>query len=120
MAKRHALFRARKSMKYRDSKLDKELRQWFFNDYSKRLLRRIKITEGSIRGLNHLDVSFDYPITAFAGVNGSGKSTILALACCAYHNTKKASNYQSGKIAITLIRTSFYSILMKSLLKVLK
>jgi predicted ATPase len=76
-------------MKYRESKLDKELRQWFANDYSKRLLRQIVIAEGSIRGISSLDVSFDYPITAFAGANGSGKSTILALACCAYHNYKK-------------------------------
>jgi predicted ATPase len=88
MADRHSIF-AGKTMKYRESKLDKDLRQWFVNDYSKKLLRRISITEGTIRGLNKLDVSFDYPITAFAGVNGSGKSTILALACCAYHNNKK-------------------------------
>lgn len=76
-------------MKYRESKLDKDLRQWFVNDYSKKLLREITITKGTMRGLSGLDVTFDYPITAFAGVNGSGKSTILALACCAYHNEKK-------------------------------
>ncbi|WP_296661730.1 ATP-dependent endonuclease [Paraburkholderia sp.] len=35
--------------------------------------------------MNSLDITFDYPITAFAGVNGAGKSTILALASCAYH-----------------------------------
>ncbi|MEP5178857.1 MAG: AAA family ATPase [Rhizobiaceae bacterium] len=31
---------------------------------------------------------FDYPISAFSGSNGSGKSTMLALAACAYHNSK--------------------------------
>lgn len=76
-------------MKYRETKLDKELRHWFTNDYSKTILRRIRILEGAMRGLTPFDVEFSYPITAFAGVNGSGKSTMLALACCAYHNDKK-------------------------------
>lgn len=77
-------------MKYRDSQLDKSLRQWFGNDYSKQLLRKIRIQSGSIRGLSYFDVDIDYPIVAFAGINGSGKSTILALACCAYHNIEEA------------------------------
>ncbi|CAJ0783067.1 ATP-dependent nuclease [Ralstonia chuxiongensis] len=72
-------------MKYRESDTDKELRQWFSNDLSKSLLRRMVLTQGSLRGVNSLDISFNYPIAAFAGVNGAGKSTILALACCAYH-----------------------------------
>ncbi|MFZ5933245.1 MULTISPECIES: hypothetical protein [Pseudomonas] len=40
-------------------------------------------------------MSIDFPITAIAGRNGSGKSTVLALACCAFHNLKtgfKTSN----------------------------
>lgn len=41
-----------------------------------------------MNGLNALDITFQYPITAIAGKNGAGKSTILDLACCAYHNTK--------------------------------
>ncbi|RED01283.1 ATP-dependent endonuclease [Ectopseudomonas oleovorans] len=72
-------------MKYRESNKDRELRSWFSNDYTKSFLRRIVLVEGSLRGVNSLDISLSYPITAFAGVNGSGKSTILAMACCAYH-----------------------------------
>lgn len=72
-------------MKYRESQIDKELRQWFSNDLSKALLRKIHLTEGSLRGVNSLNIDLTYPITAFAGVNGAGKSTILAMACCAYH-----------------------------------
>ncbi|KWB58021.1 hypothetical protein WL37_28830 [Burkholderia ubonensis] len=72
-------------MKYRESQVDKELRQWFAKDMSKALLRRIALLRGSLRGINYLDVTFTYPITAFSGINGAGKSTILALACCAYH-----------------------------------
>jgi predicted ATPase len=72
-------------MKYRESQIDKDLRHWFSNDLSKSLLRKIHLSEGSLRGINSLDIDFSYPITAFAGVNGAGKSTILAMACCAYH-----------------------------------
>lgn len=50
------------------------------------LLRRVTLHTGTLRGLNALDISFEYPITAIAGKNGAGKSTILALASCAFHN----------------------------------
>ena len=75
-------------MKYRESKKDKTLRGWFNTDYSRRFLRKIELQEGNLRGINALNLSFEYPITAIAGRNGAGKSTILALACCAYHNNK--------------------------------
>lgn len=77
-------------MKYRESKIDKELRSWFSADMSKALLRRIQVSKGNLRGVSSLDISFTYPITAFAGVNGAGKSTILALASCAYHANNNA------------------------------
>ena len=73
-------------MKYRESLLDKQLRKRFANDNAHMLLRQIKLKEGTLRGLDALDILFQYPITAIAGKNGAGKSTILALACCAYHN----------------------------------
>ncbi|MHB1647050.1 MAG: ATP-dependent nuclease [bacterium] len=75
-------------MKYRESQLDKDLRKRFANDNAHAILRTISLKEGTIRGLSGLDITFDYPITAIAGKNGAGKSTILALACCAYHNKK--------------------------------
>jgi predicted ATPase len=75
-------------MKYRESQRDKLLRKKFANDNTHSLLRRIILKEGTLRGLDALDISFQYPITAIAGKNGAGKSTILALACCAYHNHK--------------------------------
>jgi len=82
-------------MKYRNSATDKKLRSWFANDYSNSHLRKIEIAQGSIRGLTTCTIPIDYPIIAIAGKNGAGKSTALALACCAYHNKKdgiKASN----------------------------
>jgi predicted ATPase len=73
-------------MKYRESQKDNKLRAWFTTDMNNGLLRRIRLDTGVFRGLNALDVSFDYPIAAIAGKNGAGKSTILALACCAFHS----------------------------------
>lgn len=74
------------NMKYRESDTDKKLRQWFINDYSRSLLRKISLTKGEMRGLSSFIMSLDYPIIAIAGRNGAGKSTALAIACCAYHN----------------------------------
>lgn len=75
-------------VKYRESQRDKQLRKRFENDYAHLLLRQIVLKEGTLRGLDALDIKLQYPITAIAGKNGAGKSTILALACCAYHNNK--------------------------------
>lgn len=85
-------------MKYRESQLDKDLRTWFANDMSKALLRSIKLCKGAIRGINSLDIKLDYPIVAFAGVNGAGKSTILAMACCAFHNKQKGFKLPRRKL----------------------
>lgn len=76
-------------MKYRESKKDNKLRKIFSSDYSHALLRGIKLDKGSMRGLNPFNIGFKYPITAIAGRNGAGKSTVLAMACCAYHNKKE-------------------------------
>lgn len=76
-------------MKYRDSNIDRNLKKWFTHDNTHALLRSIKLSEGAIRGLTRFEINFNYPITAIAGKNGSGKSTILALACCAFHNYSK-------------------------------
>lgn len=86
-------------MKYRDSSLDITLRKWFQNDNSKALLRRINLRKGSLRGLTPFSLAFDYPITVIAGRNGSGKSTILDMACCAYHNKSKGFRLPNRKQA---------------------
>ncbi len=59
---------------------------WFEHDKTVNSLKSISISKGSIRGLNSINVNFLYPITAFVGENGAGKSTILALIACAFHN----------------------------------
>jgi len=75
-------------MKYRESTIDKKLRKWFLNDFTRALLRKINLRKGHLRGLNSFEIDFYFPIVAIAGRNGAGKSTILALSCCAYHNRK--------------------------------
>jgi len=77
-------------MTYRNSSLDTALSSWFVNDMSHALLRGIRLTLGRIRGLKPFQMEFDYPITAIAGKNGCGKSSILALAACAFHNGKES------------------------------
>jgi predicted ATPase len=38
------------------------------------ILNRIQIN--GFRGINAVEVNFEYPVTAISGLNGSGKSTI--------------------------------------------
>lgn len=73
-------------MTYRYSALDRKNLAWFENDYTCASLWEIRIASGELRGLSGITVPFRYPVTAIAGRNGSGKTTILALAACAYHS----------------------------------
>ena len=81
-------------MPYSKSQLDTRLLNWFENDNTCATLHRIQL-KGRLRGLNNIHVDFSYPITAFAGKNGCGKTTMLALAACAYHSKKKGSSKRS-------------------------
>ncbi len=73
-------------MAYKYSQTEKDNLAWFRRDDSKATLLSINLTKGQIRGLSPFKIEFTYPIAAIAGKNGSGKTTILALAACAYHN----------------------------------
>lgn len=79
-------------MKYRESAKDKKLRNWFTTDMTCALLRSIELRSGKLRGLTPTKINLEFPITAIAGKNGAGKSTILAIACCAFHS--KPSSYK--------------------------
>lgn len=76
-------------MSYSKSNIDRNNLSWFKKDNSRATLASIELVKGNVRGLGRFKAEFDYPITAFAGSNGSGKSTMLALAACAFHNVKK-------------------------------
>ncbi|MBY6240794.1 ATP-dependent endonuclease [Methylosinus sp. Sm6] len=75
-------------MTYGVSQIDKANMKWFKNDNTRATLVSIELKRGSVRGVTNFYMSFEYPISALSGANGSGKSTILALAACAFHNTK--------------------------------
>ncbi len=75
-------------MYYLYSQIDRDNLKWFEKDGQSRTLKSIILKRGKIRGLCSCSIEFKYPIAAIAGKNGAGKSTILALACCAYHNEK--------------------------------
>ncbi|MBN1366541.1 MAG: ATP-binding protein [Dehalococcoidales bacterium] len=88
-------------MKYLSSQVDKDNLGWFSNDMTVQSLSEIQLREGQLRGLGPFEIKFTYPISAIAGKNRSGKSTILAMAACAFHNSddgfrlpeRKASYY---------------------------
>jgi predicted ATPase len=73
-------------MAYQYSQLDKSNLEWFDKDTSKATLIRLEIRKGSLRGLSDIQIHFRYPITAFSGKNGTGKSTLLACVACGFHN----------------------------------
>lgn len=53
----------------------------------------LSISIKELKNLKNLDITFDRPLTAIMGTNGSGKSTILhALACCFSPETPFATN----------------------------
>lgn len=76
-------------MTYLLSQVDRDNYKWFSNDVSCASLMTLDLREGKLRGLNPFRIDFSYPITALAGENGSGKSTVLAMAACSYHNSSK-------------------------------
>lgn len=50
-------------------------------------IRHISVRgEPGIRGIKKLDIDFAYPLTVICGKNGSGKTTILALAALGFHS----------------------------------
>ncbi len=84
-------------VKYHASALDKKLESWFVNDNAHAHLRQVHLRTGHLRGLSSVQMQFDYPITVVAGKNGCGKSTVLAMCACAYHNGKSGVPHKSRK-----------------------
>ena len=55
-------------------------------------LRHIEIN--GFRGIESVDLSLDFPVTAISGLNGAGKSTIGQIAICAYRKPTTALLYK--------------------------
>ena len=66
-------------------------KKWETPYFSQKLLN-IKFNEVGLRGVKNTTIEFNYPITAIAGANGIGKTTILQLIACLYHNDDKTHN----------------------------
>ena len=73
--------------------------EWFSNEFDHATLKSVELVDGSLRSLNPFKIDFEYPITAIAGSNGSGKSTILAMAACAFHNNQQGTNTLGRKVS---------------------
>jgi len=70
--------------------------------YFQQKLKSIEFNEVGLRGVKNTSINFDYPITAIAGRNGIGKTTILQLIACLYHNddpTHKPYRFSNAKHA---------------------
>jgi predicted ATPase len=76
-------------MSYHESQTDRQNYGWFRTDNTRATLTAIALRQGHLRGLYPFEVELTYPITAFAGENGSGKSTVLAISACAFHNNRR-------------------------------
>jgi energy-coupling factor transporter ATP-binding protein EcfA2 len=76
-------------MKYRYSQSDKDNSKWFEEDMSQATLSELTLERGTLRGVGPFHMQFTYPISVIAGENRSGKSTILAMVACAFHNASQ-------------------------------
>ncbi len=46
------------------------------------------------RGIADMRIEFEFPVTAFSGLNGAGKSTVGQLAICAYRKPSTGAHYR--------------------------
>ena len=89
-------------MAYKYSQTDNDNIGWFKKDMTKSTLLGIELTEGKLRGLYPFKVDFQYPVSVFSGKNCSGKTTLLALASCAFHN-------KPGTFKLPNKKTNYYT-----------
>ncbi|MDB5012770.1 MAG: hypothetical protein JWQ25_972 [Daejeonella sp.] len=75
-------------MEYLYSNTDRKIMANFKSNLTNATIHSINL-KGRLRGLNNCRIQFTYPISVFSGKNGCGKTTLLALAACAYHNNNK-------------------------------
>ena len=68
----------------------KKLSAKWQTDYFNQRLNSISFNHVGLRAVKNSSIEFNYPITAIAGANGIGKTTILQLIACLYHNLDKS------------------------------
>jgi predicted ATPase len=72
--------------------IQKQLAFKWQTPYFNQKLSSITFNDVGLRGVKDVSIQFNYPITAIAGANGIGKTTILQLIACLYHNKDKEHN----------------------------
>jgi len=75
--------------------------------YFSQKLKSIAFNEVGLRGVKNTNIEFNYPITAIAGTNGIGKTTILQLIACLYHNSDK--NYKPYRFSNSREAKPYYT-----------
>jgi hypothetical protein len=68
---------------------ERDLFKWWQNSdsFPYPILRRVSVKgDPGLRGIQDLSIDFNYPLTVVCGKNGSGKTTILALAVLGFHS----------------------------------
>ena len=68
-----------------------QIREQFLNGLWPQFLESIEVK--GLRGFTGQSINFNFPVIAVVGENGTGKSTILKVAACAYKNEKKVPSF---------------------------
>jgi AAA15 family ATPase/GTPase len=85
----------------------KELQKLWDRDETYEKLTTITFNDVGIRGIKDATIDFSYPITAIAGANGIGKTTILQTLACLFHNDDKA--YKPYRFSISKTQHPYYT-----------
>lgn len=84
----------------------KELQKLWDTDKSYQKLASLKFNEIGMRGIKNLEINFSYPITAIAGANGIGKTTVLQTIACLFHNND--NTFQPYRFSNTKNQQPYY------------
>jgi len=87
--------------------IQRELEKKWKTPYFNQKLTSIKFNGVGLRGVKNSTINFNYPITAIAGANGIGKTTILQLIACLYHNDNKT--YKPYRFSKSKNAKSYYT-----------
>jgi predicted ATPase len=68
-----------------------QIREQFLNGLWPQFLESVEIK--GLRGFSGQSINFNFPVVAVVGENGTGKSTILKVAACAYKNEKDTNSF---------------------------
>lgn len=85
----------------------KKLQELWDTDRSYQKLTEISFNEIGIRGIKNVTIDFSYPITAIAGANGIGKTTILQTLACLFHNIDE--DYKPYRFSNSKTQLSYYT-----------